>query len=94
VRGGVPGVTTSVVGVTVGEGNAVAAWVVESGRYILVGEGSGVTGTVPLEIGMGVMDGLVVPHKFVPQAERSIPVRMRLMAVLRMTEFIGQIIPP
>jgi hypothetical protein len=82
------------VGVTVGEGRMVTAGVVARGSSKFVGVGCGSAITIPPEMGVGVRDASYVPHREVPHAETSIPVRISKMAALRMTEFIGQIIPP
>jgi hypothetical protein len=89
-------VTAVVVGISVGgrgEGKIVAVLVLERGSVKFVGVDTGSVTTVTMEVGVGVRIGSEVPHRLVPQADRSIPVRTSKITPLCMTEFIGQIIP-
>ena len=81
------------VGITVGDAWIVGAWVVESGTTLFVEVGSGNVGKITVDVDVGSKVGSYVPHRFVPQAERSIPIRTSMMPALYLNEFIGQIIP-
>ena len=81
------------VGVTVGEGGIGVGCEVEMGGTKLVGEGCGSVNTVTTLVGIVVGVVSKVPHRLEPHEERSIPVSKNNIATLRMTEFIGQIIP-
>jgi hypothetical protein len=81
------------VGSTVCDAWIVGAWVVEIVTTFFVAVGSGNVGTITVDVDVDSKVGSYVPHRFVPQAERSIPIRTSMMPALYLNEFIGQIIP-